>query len=369
MAVYHILGVMSGSSLDGLDMAIVQFHVRDSEITEWHCLKTSDLPLPAEWRSKLTHLVQSDIMDFYQTDAAFGKFIGMACNRFIEDCGIRPDVIASHGHTILHRPEEGFSVQIGNPAQIARLTGCHVVTDFRSSDIAAGGQGAPLAPVVEKYLFPGFDYYLNLGGIANLSYFPKGHGPVAWDIAPCNQLLNYLAAQMGLPYDDRGAIAHTGKVDQTLLDALKQPLQLPLRRPLSLDNSWVQQHYLPILDASAGSTADNLATVAEYSAQCVRIQMQDLHEVNAAIRLFVTGGGAHNDDLLARIRQQIAPAELFIPSREIIDYKESILMALCGLHRMLRLPNALGSVTGAEYDTINGQLTVAHKRDQTPQRS
>jgi anhydro-N-acetylmuramic acid kinase len=253
-------------------------------------------------------------------------------------------------------------VQIGNPACIAKHTGCDVITDLRSADIAAGGQGAPLAPLVEKFVFDGYDYYLNLGGIVNLSAFGDADNVRAWDIGPCNQLLNALAQQKGLSYDDRGAMAQSGKINNEFLGLLRKPIQLPLSDPYSLDNSWVQGRYLPILESMPISVEDKLATVVELIALSVKIQIESLGG-NSGQRLFVTGGGAHNDYLMSRIRDLVTPVEVHIPEPEVIDYKEAILIALCGLLRLVKQPNTLKSVTGAAYDTVNGQLTLGHVRE------
>jgi anhydro-N-acetylmuramic acid kinase len=343
-------------------MAVVRFQLNEQGIQKWDCVKTRAAGLTEEWTIRLRDLPRSDLQTFFKADADLGKFIGLECAALIADSGLRPDAIASHGHTILHSPEDGYTVQIGNPAFIAKHTGCDVITDLRSADIAAGGQGAPLAPLVEKYFFKGFDYYLNLGGIVNLSVFGNDNTTRAWDIGPCNQLLNALALQKGLSYDDRGALARSGKVNNKLLDLLLEPIQLPLSKPYSLDNSWVQGRYLPILEGIPISIEDKLATVVELIAESVRIQIESQGS-SAEKQLFVTGGGAHNDFLMDRIKTLIAPVKLVIPEAEVIDYKEAILIALCGLLRIVKQPNILSSVTGAAYETINGQLTVGHVRE------
>jgi len=195
---------MSGSSMDGLDLAMVEFITGDDDVIEWKLLASREMPFENYWRRRLESCTKLSPFELYRFDAALGELYGEMCSRFITSTGIRPDYIASHGHTVFHAPKQGFSYQAGNPAQIAASTGVPVITDFRSLDIAHGGQGAPLAPIVEKYLFAGYGFYLNLGGIANLSTH-AGDDIKAWDICPCNQLMNFLAAKKGMRYDNKAS--------------------------------------------------------------------------------------------------------------------------------------------------------------------
>jgi anhydro-N-acetylmuramic acid kinase len=238
-----------------------------------------------------------------------------------------------------------------------------VITGFRDNDIAAGGQGAPLAPVAEYYLFHGCDFYLNLGGIANLSYFNSEGHIRAWDIAPANQLLNFLSAELQLPYDDKGALARSGSVDVSLLKALNSLISLPVDHAFSLDNGWIETHFLPVLKTSEIRIPDKLATVTEFIAESVRTQIANCTPVSHGITLLVTGGGAHNVFLIETIRRKISPVSVEVPDTDIIDFKEAILMALCGVLRIIERPNAFASVTGATHDTINGMITIPATRN------
>lgn len=351
---------MSGSSLDAIDMALVRFEIdQHSSIASWKLLHTHAEPLSQEWKDRLVRLPRMDLQEFFQTDAELGRWIGSLCQTFNAQTNIVPDAIASHGHTVMHNPSEGYTVQVGNPAGIAQESGCTVISDFRSNDIAAGGQGAPLAPVVEHYLFPGFDFYLNLGGIANLTYRSKKDEWKAWDIAPANQLLNYLAQKVGQPYDNGGMLARNGKISDTLLSALRLPLPLPLTKAFSLDNTWVQEKYMPVLDHADVVIADQLATVTEFIASAIGTQIQSLCKPAAEMQLFITGGGAHNLYLIERITSHIAPIQCVLPERTVMDFKEAMLMSVCGMLRILHIPNAFASVTGASQDTINGKITSA----------
>jgi anhydro-N-acetylmuramic acid kinase len=361
LTTYHILGVMSGSSLDGIDYAMVRFETEDSSIIHWDLISTHAEPMPQALRYQLSKLPGADLRTFFEVDVDLGRLIGAQCKAIIDQNGIIPDAIASHGHTILHHPSEGYTVQIGNPAHIAHGTGCHVISDLRSSDVAAGGQGAPLAPVAERFLFPGYDFYLNLGGIANLSYFTKDGNVLAWDIAPANQLLNFLTQKVGLPYDNGGMLARNGHIHDPLIEALKAPVPLPLFEAFSLDNSWVQEKYLPILEYAEEIVADKLKAVTEFIALSIATQIDSLCPRHADLQLFVSGGGAHNTYLIERITEHIAPIRLIMPERAVIDFKEAMLMSVCGMLRLLGVPNSFASVTGATHDTINGHVTAAQR--------
>jgi len=353
---YNFLGLMSGSSLDGVDLAIVEFNSGADEVIEWKLLATHEESFDGPWKKRLESAPRLSSIELSRLHADLGVLFGDMCVRFIETSGIQPDYIASHGHTVLHAPEHGYTVQIGSPSHIAAHTGVPVIADFRSNDMAHGGQGAPLAPIVEKYLFSGYGFYLNLGGIGTLSVH-NGEEIKAWDICACNQLLNYLAAQKGLTYDDKGKLAGNGNISQTLLDELNGVIPLPLEKPYSLDNSFVVDAFMPIVNNSDYSVEDRLRTVVEYISGSIASQVHYLISKDQIIpTLLLTGGGGHNDFLCDDIRNKLnnLKVHVLIPDTDIIDFKEAVLMALCGLLRIIETPNTLASVTGADVDTING---------------
>ena len=350
---------MSGSSLDGVDLGMVEFQFENDKITKWEMLDAREVSYSSEIQNDLAKAAQQSAFGLLSLDARLGQVLGNLCREFIDDLAIKPDYIASHGHAVIHAPSFNYTLQIGSPSIISAITGCPVISDFRSADIANGGQGAPLAPIVEKHLFSGYGYYLNLGGIGNLS----AHIPnriQAWDICPANQLLNNLANKLGLPYDDNGTIAQSGNLDVILLDALQSVVPLPLTTPYSLDNSFVMRSYSPILRESQSATNDQMHTVVEFIALAVATQCKGVvtNFEKIAKSILITGGGAHNSFLIGRIKHHLMPLgiEVVVPSSDIINFKEAILMALCGLLRIHRLPNALSSVTGATRDTVNGTI-------------
>jgi anhydro-N-acetylmuramic acid kinase len=355
---YNILGLMSGSSLDGVDLVIVEFKSEEDKVIDWKLLATHHDAFDGPWKKRLESAPRLNSMELSRLHTDVGILFGEMCSRLIEATGIQPDYIASHGHTVFHAPEDGFSVQIGSPSHIAARSGVPVISDFRSNDIAHGGQGAPLAPVVEKYLFTGYGFYLNLGGIANLSAH-TGEKIKAWDICPCNQLLNYLAAKKGLSYDNKGEFARQGSISPTLMEKLTGLISLPLNKPFSLDNTFISNSFVPILQASDLIIEDKLRTIVDYISECIKIQIaHSIQDANLNPTLLLTGGGAHNLFLVEEIRNKLKPiiVDMHIPDDDIIDFKEAVLMALCGLLRVVETPNALASVTGAYEDTINGGI-------------
>ena len=349
-----VLGIMSGSSLDGLDLAMVRFRFNDAEISDWQVLYTMDCPFDGQIVNELSRVHDLGKNELSDMDVKVGHLIADAAQTAIATSDYAPDYIASHGHTVAHNPEQGFTVQIGSPAIISKNTGIPVISDFRSADIASGGQGAPLAPVVEKYLLPGHEAYINLGGIANVSVH-KSNSIKAWDICPCNQILNYLARRTGAEMDRDGHMASSGNTDQSIIESLLKLVDLPHHNASSLDNKTIQAQFYPVLD-KFNNTTSALASAVEFIALGLARQLAAY--VEAGDSVFLSGGGTHNRFLTSRIEHHLSSLDLkvVIPARSMVDFKEAILMALCGALRVLELPNSFASVTGASEDTVNGKI-------------
>ncbi|MEM9921169.1 MAG: anhydro-N-acetylmuramic acid kinase, partial [Bacteroidota bacterium] len=269
----------------------------------------------------------------------------------------------SHGHTVFHHPESQMTAQIGDGAAIAAVTGMQVVSDFRTQDLAKGGQGAPLAPLADRYLFPGYDFYLNLGGIANISS-NTGSSFVAFDIGAANQLFNALAQRAGQAFDEGGKIAASGQLLPTLLQTACQNPFYQLDYPKSLDNQWVQKEVIPLYLSTDAATADLMHTavcqLAQLTAEAVRriIEKEGLMP-QKSYRMFSTGGGTLNNFLIQQIQSycnEVVPLQLIVPKRSAIEFKEALLMALMGVFRIEHIPNCLSSVTGAKQSTIGGAI-------------
>lgn len=360
--IYHALGLMSGSSLDGLDIAYTRIEWREERVARWELLAAQTLPFSEQWVARLMHLPQQDALTFAKTHVYFGRYMAELVQQFRQEHNITQlDFIASHGHTIFHQPDKRFTVQIGDGATLAALTQARVISDFRSHDVALDGEGAPLAPLVDKYLFEGYDFYLNIGGIANISTQITGKW-LGFDICPANQLLNFLAQQLGANYDNNGDWARQGRVDDSLFSRLSNFDFYKQRPPKSLGNEWIRQQVLPLLLQAEISLYDALATVSTHIAteiaRTVEKLLANTRQPKEKHRLLATGGGAFNVFLMEQLQAltQKNNTEIIVPEPNIVQFKEALLMALLGVLRMENVPNSYRSITGALRDTVNGGI-------------
>lgn len=353
---------MSGSSLDGIDLAHCSFELQGNQL-HWKLNAASTLPFSEEWANKLKNLPQSDGKTLLAAHTAFGRYLGKRVKDFLQKQQLNCDIVASHGHTIFHYPEEQFTFQLGDGAVIAATTGIPTIDRFRAMDMAFGGQGAPVAPIVDQYLFKGYDYYLNIGGIANISAPIRDHRIVAFDIGGANQVLDALAQIEGYAYDDEGKMAASGVPISMLYDQINALPYFSESYPKSLGNDWVLDQQTSVYLQHMGKTADKLSTACKQLAfqtakAILQIQNREKQQ-KAAYKMLVTGGGAWNTFLIQQIQDACKDAcnlTIHIPSDEIIGFKEAILMALMGYLRMTKQDNCLASATGATQDSVSGSL-------------
>ncbi len=338
---------MSGSSLDGLDLALVRFQEENGEYG-FTIMEAETLPYSGHWEARLSEAFHKQPEELAQLDKDYGKYLGEQVLAFANKHKASPDFVASHGHTIFHRPEQHYTLQIGDGQELAKVCGFTVVNDFRSEDVSKGGQGAPLVPIGDKLLFADYEICLNIGGIANLSYDEDGRR-IAYDICIANQGLNYLASMNGLEYDCDGTMARSGEVDINLLKQLNSHSfygQLP---PKSLGREFFEAHQKAILKGI--SLPDMLATLTEHIALQIALPISMLPKG----KIFVTGGGAKNKFLVERLQAR-TKHEVVVPEKQIIDYKEALVFAFLGLLRLKGKTNVLSSVTGAESDSCSGRV-------------
>ncbi|MFM8805920.1 MAG: anhydro-N-acetylmuramic acid kinase [Sphingomonadales bacterium] len=359
---YRSIGLMSGSSLDGLDMAYVTFLEQGGQ---WSfTLGAAEcVPYSTEWIDRLRSATELSARDYCLLHADYGRWLGEQVNAFVDrhQLHYKIAVVGSHGHTTFHMPNRHMTGQLGDGASLAALTGLSVVTELRAMDVALGGQGAPIVPIGEKYLFTGTDFFLNIGGIANISY--AGDPYVAFDICAANRVLNMIAALNGLEYDKGGALAAAGRVDQVLLKKLEELAYYQLPYPKSLANDFGTDVVFPLVQASGLSVSDMLATYTRHIVLQITSAVQQLAETHmgdkgAALRLLATGGGACNDFLIAQLRESLAPlgVGVEVPSLDIVQYKEALIMAFMAVLRWRQEYTVLSSVTGASRDSIGGAL-------------
>lgn len=350
MDTYHVIGLMSGTSLDGLDIAYCSF---SSQNKKWgfSIKKATTIKYGKPWLKRLSgahHLSAEELLLLHNE---YGSFLGISVAEFVKKHGIRKvNFISSHGHTIFHQPGKHFTFQLGNGSAIAARSSLPVVCDFRSLDVLLGGQGAPLVPIGDRLLFPQYEYCLNLGGFANISYEGKGKR-VAFDICPVNIVLNYLAGYLNKEYDKDGKIASKGVVNGSVLKKINGLDYYKAAFPKSLGREWLEEKFLPLVDAWHAPVEDKLATVTEH------IAMQVAGIINTKKgSVLVTGGGALNKYLVERIRALAPLAKMIIPSGEIINYKEALVFALLGVLRWKGEVNCLKSVTGASENNSGGAI-------------
>jgi len=347
----RIIGVMSGSSLDGLDLAFCQFSPHSSGWA-FTILQAETIAYPPSWHRRLSGISGLMAKNMAQLDTDLGEFIGQSIVSFVSKHTLK-DVhyIASHGHTALHNPSGGFSLQIGHGATIAARTGIPVIVDFRSLDVALGGQGAPLVPIGDELLFSQYDYCLNLGGFSNISY-RQGEKRIAYDICPVNKAINLLTRQSGKEMDLNGSIASQGEVDKSLLRNLNKVDYYRLPAPKSLGDQWFNSRFMPVIHQRNDlSLKDKLRTLYEHIAQQIASSTSRVPDG----KMLVTGGGAHNTFLMELIRQN-SKTQIIKPSNLLVDYKEALVFALMGGLRSINQINCLASATGASRNSSTGVI-------------
>lgn len=344
----NVLGLMSGSSLDGVDVAVLRFTSKEgSDRPAWEWISIHCFPYPGELKERLEGAEKASLSDYFQLESELSVFFGRLIKKTTRnlDAGDRPHLAAVHGHTLFHRPSLGFSVQMGNGGIIATQSGLPVISDFRNSAVAAGYQGAPMVPILDKLLSGDYTFFLNLGGIANISVMTD-ELKMGWDVCGCNQLLNFLAQKKGLPFDRDGKLAAKGKLIPTLLEEFNRVPFLKKSPPKSLSNQEVQTFFIGALKNHQGPVEDQLYTfcvhIGECIAEAIKTHLSSL-SVPTPTKMLVTGGGAHHPVLLKSIVESCRPlgVEPTVPDQRMIDYKESLLMAYMGWLRYRQNANFL----------------------------
>lgn len=354
---YKVIGLMSGSSLDGLDIVFTELQETAGK-WNYEIINSTCIEYDKTWRKRLKEAIDLHAMDYQLLHTEYGKLTGEKINEFIEANNLQHKVnlVSSHGHTTFHLPTKKMTHQLGDGAAIAAETKLPVISDLRNMDIAFGGQGAPIVPLGEKLLFSGYNFFLNLGGIANLSVHNE-NTVIAYDVCTANRVLNMLAEEKGVPYDDEGKISAGGNINTDLLDKINSLDYFKLAFPKSLANSFGTDIIFPIIKSFEISTEDALSTFTEHI--CIQIKNSlEPFKQNEIQKLFITGGGAFNIFLIGRLKEYLEKInfEIFIPEDDVVKYKEALIMALLGALRWREQYTILASVTGASRNTIGGAL-------------
>ncbi|WP_420574813.1 anhydro-N-acetylmuramic acid kinase [Kordia sp.] len=351
MVSYKVIGVMSGTSLDGIDLAYIHFEKKKK--WTFSILHAETIPYAKVLENQLREAIHYDKNRLAEFDTTYTKYLAETIKLFINTHKITSiDAVCSHGHTALHQPENGITYQIGNQEVLAQLIQQKVVCDFRVQDVEFGGQGAPLVPIGDELLFSEYDYCLNLGGFANVSFHKEGKR-IAYDICPVNIVLNKYAKQLGFEYDDRGNLAKSGEYLMALGTELNNLPYYKQKPPKSLGLEWVQKEIFPRLEAFKRKEIDILRTFTEHVAKQIARSFQ------IRSKILVTGGGAYNDYLIKRI-QYHKEVSILKPSAELIEYKEALVFGFLGILKMRNEVNCLKSVTGATQDHSSGKIYNYH---------
>jgi len=347
---YNTIGVMSGTSLDGIDLAHIQFSILDHK-WQFTILENETIPYTQDWVYALKEAVGFSQDQLEKLNQDYTLLLGSIISDFIIRHKIEHiDAVCSHGHTILHQPQNGFTLQIGNLPEIATIINQRVVCDFRVQDVQLGGQGAPLVPIGDRILFSEYDYCLNLGGFSNVS-FEENNTRIAFDISPVNTVLNFYANQLGFDYDDEGKISKSGNLHPELFNQLNALDFYQKAYPKSLGFEFVKETIFPLIESFDISTEDKMHTFTEHIACQIGFALK-----MKTGKLLITGGGAYNKFLINRIHFHLPEMQIIIPESKILEFKEALIFALLGVLKLRNEVNVLSSVTGAEYDHSSGRI-------------
>lgn len=347
---YQVIGVMSGTSLDGVDLAFIHFNFL-ADKWDFEIIQSETVSYSKDWVLKLKSAVDFSEAELLLLNREYTAYLAEIINHFVTKNKIKNlDAVCSHGHTILHQPQKGYTLQIGNLPKIAELLHQKVVCDFRVQDVELRGQGAPLVPIGDRLLFSEFDYCLNLGGFSNVS-FEYENERIAFDISPVNTVLNFYANQLGLDYDDEGNIARKANLSLDLLEELNAINFYQQQFPKSLGIEFVNEVIFPTMDKYQISDADKMRTFVEHVACKIGKNIP-----NKKIKLLVTGGGAYNAFLIEKIKFYLNEVDVVIPSKVVIEFKEALIFGFLGVLKLRGEINTLASVTGASKDHSAGEI-------------
>ncbi len=347
MAIYKAIGIMSGTSLDGLDLAYCIFDKKQGK-WEYQIIKSITIEYDSKWKDKLSNAHKLSSEELTKLDFEFGDYIGRIAAAFIKRQKLKPNLIASHGHTVFHNPKENYTLQIGKGAAITTHVNCNVISDFRSQDVAMGGQGAPLVPIGDELLFSEYDACINLGGVANIST-KKNSNRIAWDIGFCNMPMNNLMLEIGKSYDKDGINASKGSINKQLLEELNNLEYYFQTYPKSIGREQFDEIIKPIINKYNSSLNDKLRTWVEHISEKIAI------DIGSNKNVLLTGGGTFNKFLVSQIEEK-SESKIIIPSKQLIDSKEALIFAFLGVLRMENEINILSSVTGAKKDHCSGSI-------------
>lgn len=355
MKTYSVIGIMSGSSMDGVDLAHCKITSDNGHYT-YSIEESETFEYDEVWRLRLSQIRKADSLAYTKTDVFYGHYLGHLVNKFIAKYDLKVDMVASHGHTVFHYPEEMITRQVGDGASLSAICKLPVVSDFRSMDVAKKGQGAPLVAIGDQLLFNDYDFCLNLGGFANISG-KIAEFRVSFDICPANILLNRVARDLNQDYDHDGEIAGQGSINYKLLEALNEIDYYAMPFPKSLNRDWINNELWQIVkEGEKLSPQDKMKTFVDHIGIQISKSLDYLSRKEpSGKKVLVTGGGAFNKVLMEHIRTH-SPAEFIVPDEKLVKFKEALIFALMGVLRVENKVNIVKTFTGAKSDSISGRL-------------
>jgi len=347
--IFKIIGIMSGTSLDGIDIAHCTF--KKGKDWTYSIDKAITVPYPKKLKNKLKSSIELSGYNLIKLDHILGKFIGLEINKFIKYNKLNPELISSHGHTVFHNPKENIGLQIGNANKILSIVGLPVINNFRELDIILGGQGAPLVPIGEKLLFKGYNYFINLGGILNLTKI-NSSSVHAYDVVASNLVLNNISNKLNFEFDNKGEIARNGKLISKLFNELNSLKYYKKKHPKSIGIEWINKNIFPNIYRSNYSLEDVMNTFSNHIAYQL---IKNIDGKNN--KILITGGGAYNEFLVEKIKFYDKNRNQWIlPDDNLVKYKEALIFAFMGLLRNLKKQNILNFVTGSKKNISAGNI-------------
>jgi len=354
---HKVIGLMSGSSLDGVDVVSCTFNYDSKQLIAWSLDKSDFYKLDEELASQIRNYASLDPIALNALNQTLGEFYGRCILKHSGEFIETYDAVGVHGQTIYHLPELKLTCQLGCGSTIQARIDIPVVSDFRMKDLLAGGEGTPMAPLADDKLFPGYDYYINLGGIANVSYVNTNGDWIAFDVCPFNQVSNHFASKLNKDYDTDGNIGAQGQVQTALVKLMRSYPFFKKEPPKSLDNNWIMNTFVKDIEELGYSVEDTLSSFYEFTVESICESVQ-IETSSTNKRLFVSGGGTYNTFFIKKLQERLMQinVELIVPAKDIIDYKEAALIALAASYRLMGKPNFYSSVTGASTSVCGGVL-------------
>ncbi|MCG8698854.1 MAG: anhydro-N-acetylmuramic acid kinase [Bacteroidales bacterium] len=348
----NALGLMSGTSMDGLDLALCSFVKEEDGRWDYKIVKAETIPYTSDIINLLNSAYDCGGAELVYFDSCYGEYLGYQVTDFLNKHKLNADIISSHGHTIFHAPDKGYTCQIGKGSAISAIAKIPVVSDFRSKNVALGGQGAPLVPIGDMLLFNEYDACINIGGFSNISYY-KRKRIAAFDICPANMAINYFTQKLGVAYDNNGDIAQSGSLDKDLFQKLNSLAYYKSFSQKSLGREWFESEFLPLVMNVNIPVNDIIRTITEHISYQIA---KSINYVNAN-NVLISGGGAYNSFLIEGVRTHVT-SKVHVPDAYIVDFKEAMVFAFLGVLFVKGEENVLSSYTGASRDSICGTLSV-----------